>query len=336
MNSIEIEESQNYSSYLKWQEEQEQMQEYLEWEEAQQAADENRAAEYEDDMEIATAIGDFGMGPISKWKKMAWEPAHEALEEEDETEGECEATQQLAQIMVDGIFRYDMYWLPETNEVRVEIDSFRDGSPMYYWYPDSMPITKTLASLLGCDEEDLKIEGLAFFGEGRMGVEAEALPYEVECFLKSTWHDYASEKFGVQFNIKTKADEEAVGACGHAEYDGACSAKTCGRHMTNAAFAQRLDEIWRENRPKRHGLDGTQCDCSMCEKEAEDNCVDPYHESVDENRLPTIGECLNLPKRISDALIRNWVARQPDENKSCAEKEASELGRRRDIIARYL
>ena len=336
MSIIESEESRQYSSYLEWKEQNEQYdneigdydfagEEYVCYHQQEQEADNNRAAEYMDDVAEATtasAVGDFGMGPISKWKRMAWEPAYDTVEEEA-------IAQQLAQITVDGIYRYDLEWLPETNEVRVEIDQFRDGLPLYYWYPDTMPIRESLASLMSCEETELKIEGLRIFGEGREDVGVEALPYELECFLKSTWHDYASEKFGVQFNIKTK---EELGTCGHAEYDAACSAKTCGRRMTESAFRARLEEIWRENHPTRHGLDGTQCDCSMCVRADEMPAdMEPYHESVDEDRLPTVDECLNLPKRISDALIRNWVAAQPDEDKACA--EAAELARMRDSIA---
>ena len=159
---------------------------------------------------------------------------------------------------------------------------------MYYWYPASQSITKTLSHVLGVEEKDFKIEGLGIFGEDTV---VNALPYEVDCFCNSTWHDYASEGFAVQFNINTQTEKE---------------------------------QTWRENHPTRHGLDGTQCDCSMCERANEmPEGVDPYHESVDENRLPTVYECLNLPKRIVDAIIRNWVARQPDEEKAI--KEAVEL-----------
>jgi len=251
-----------------------------------------------------------------------------AIREEEEEEEE--ETQQVAQITVNGIFRYELFWLPDSNELRVEIDQDRKGKPIYYWYPDTMSVITSLANLMGCDEDKIKIEGLAIFGEGRAGVEAEALPYEVETFMKSTWNDYASEKYAVQFNVNLPEKEEeeeektAMGTCGHAESDLACSAQTCGRQMTEAAFNRRLEEVWRNNHPTRHGLDGTQCDCFECERANEMPAgMEPWHESVEEDRLPTVYECLNLPKRISDALIRNWVARQPDEDKACA--EAAEL-----------
>ena len=58
---------------------------------AEEAADIARFEEYERDVENAIAIGDFGLGPISKWKKIPWTPAedydYEEEEEEEEEEG---------------------------------------------------------------------------------------------------------------------------------------------------------------------------------------------------------------------------------------------------------
>jgi hypothetical protein len=261
----------DYQRYLDWkhdqEEEEQEMRQYIEWEEARQQADNESAERYLEEVEREKE---------TTGERIVREVANE-LSVIHEGEEEEEIMQQVAQITVDGVFRYELMWLPETNEVRVEVDNFRDGEAMHYWYPDDQPILKTLSRLLSLEEKNFKIEGLGIFGEGREDV--EALPYEVECFCKSTWHDYASEGFAVQFNINTQKDED-----------------------------------WRNNHPTRHGLDGTQCDCDTCER---------ANESLDMNRLPSVYECLSLPKRVVDALIRNWVARQPDEDK--AVKEAAEL-----------
>jgi hypothetical protein len=261
----------DYQRYLDWkqdqEEEEQEMRQYIEWEEARQQADNESAERYLEEVEREKE---------TTGERIVREVANE-LSVIHEGEEEEEIMQQVAQITVDGVFRYELMWLPETSEVRVEVDNFRDGEAMHYWYPDDQPIVKTLSRLLSLEEKNFKIEGLGIFGEGREDV--EALPYEVECFCKSTWHDYASEGFAVQFNINTQKDED-----------------------------------WRNNHPTRHGLDGTQCDCDTCER---------ANESLDANRLPSVYECLRLPKRAVDALIRNWVARQPDEDK--AVKEAAEL-----------
>jgi len=261
----------DYQRYLDWkhdqEEEEQEMRQYIEWEEARQQVDNESAERYLEEVEREKE---------TTGERIVREVANE-LSVIHEGEEEEEIMQQVAQITVDGVFRYELMWLPETNEVRVEVDNFRDGEAMHYWYPDDQPILKTLSRLLSLEDKNFKIEGLGIFGEGREDV--EALPYEVECFCKSTWHDYASEGFAVQFNVNTQKDED-----------------------------------WRNNHPTRHGLDGTQCDCDMCER---------ANESLDANRLPSVYECLSLPKRVVDALIRNWVARQPDEDK--AVKEAAEL-----------
>jgi hypothetical protein len=279
----------HYQQYLDWKSEQEEqaeeMQEYLDWEEACQKADNEAAERYLEHVDCEKE---------TTGKRIVREVVNElsVIHEEDDEEEE-KITQQLAQITVDGVFRYELRWLPDTEEVCVEIDNFENGDPLYYWVPDIQPITKSLSHLLSLEEKDFKIEGLAIFGKGREGVEASALPYELECLCKSTWHDYASEGFAMQFNINTRKDEEE-------------------------------EENWRNNHPTRHGLDGTQCDCPMCDRVDEMlPGTQPYHESVDENRLPTVYESLNLPKRILDALIRNWVASQPNEEE--AVKQAAEL-----------
>ena len=312
----------DYQRYLDWkheqEEEEEEMRAYIESEEAQEKADNEAAAGYVEEAERERET----MG-----ERIVREVVNElsVIHEADDEVGEV-IEKQMAQITVDGVFRYDLYWLPETSEVRVEIDYFLSGEQIYYYYPDDMPIIKTLSRLMNREEKDLKIEGLGIFGEGREDVGVEALPYEVECFRKSTWHDYASEGYAVQFNINTKGNAGELDTCGHAEDDLACSAQT------KADLVRRLEELHRNSHPTRHGLDGTQCDCDMCTRANEDAVdLEPYHESVEEDRLPTVYECLNMPKRISDALIRNWVARQADEGKACS--QAAELSETVRMIA---
>ena len=312
----------DYQRYLDWkheqEEEEEEMRAYIESEEAQEKADNEAGARYVEEMEREReTTGERIVREVVNELSVIHEADEEAVEVIEK---------QMAQITVDGVFRYDLYWLPETSEVRVEIDYFLSGEQIYYYYPDDMPIIKTLSRLMSREEKDLKIEGLGIFGEGREDMGVEALPYEVECFRKSTWHDYASEGYAVQFNINTRGNAGELDTCGHAEDDLAFSAQT------KAALVRRLEELHRNNHPTRHGLDGTQCDCDMCTRANEDAAnIEPYHESVDEDRLPTVYECLNMPKRISDALIRNWVARQPDEGKACS--QAAELSETVRMIA---
>jgi hypothetical protein len=163
--------------------------------------------------------------------------------EEVETTGErCvreaqeEDVRQLAQVSVGGVYRYELEWLPETHEIRAEVDHFRDGSPVYLWYPDYMGTTEVLSKLLNTPEEQIRITGLTFFTKGDMLV---ALNYEQRQFMNNTWRDYTADGTAMQFNVEI--------ACPNNCYDAACDGTHC------------------EFKPVRpHGVDGTQCDCSDC------------------------------------------------------------------------
>ena len=163
--------------------------------------------------------------------------------EEVETTGErCvreaqeEDVRQLAQVTVGGVYRYELEWLPETHEVRVEVDQFPDGSPLYLWYPDYMGTTEVLSKLMNIPEEKIRITGLAFFTKGDMLV---ALNYEQRQFMNNMWRDYAAEGTAMQFNVEI--------VCPNNCYDASCDGTNC------------------EFKPLRpHGVDGTQCDCSDC------------------------------------------------------------------------
>ena len=106
-------------------------------------------------------------------------------------------------------------------------------------------------------------------------------------------------------------DEYAIGGCGHAEYDGACSARTCGRAMTDSAFRARLAEIADEHDPVNKWHDGA---------EENDN---PWHECVEENRLLTVEEYTTLPPTIAEYFVNRWVSEQDD--KETAYRMATEL-----------
>ena len=166
--------------------------------------------------------------------------------EEVETTGERvvreaqEDVRQLAQISAGGVFRYELEWLPETHEIRVEIDHFRDGEPMYYWYPDNMGTIEVLSKLLNIPEDKIRITGLTFFTEGGLTFFTEGDMLVALTFMDNKWRDYAYEGTAMQFNV------EDMGGCSKC-YDAACDGTQC------------------EFKPVRpHGVDGTQCDCSQC------------------------------------------------------------------------
>lgn len=238
----------------------------------QQEEDERQGAEYQNEVESAYHRGDFGMGPISRWKRIPWVPAEDydydyEAEVKELTTGqrvvqEAQATsreddeedmRQLAQVSVNGVYHCELEWLPRTNEVRVEMDSYRNGDPLYYWYPDSMTTSSTLASLLGIPEAKFRITGLAFFTGNEC---LAALNYETRQFLRSTWRDYAEGGTAMQFNVEIVEDDNTIDLppgkmCKNTCYDGACDGTDC-----------EFKPIEPQVRP--HGIDGTQCDCMDC------------------------------------------------------------------------
>jgi len=151
-------------------------------------------------------------------------------------EAQEEDVRQLAQVTVGGVYRYELEWLPETGEVRVEVDQFPDGSPLYLWYPDFMGTTEVLSKILNIPEEKIRITGLAFFTKGDM---LTALNYELRQFMNNAWRDYTADGTAMQFNVEI--------VCPNNCYDASCDGTNC------------------EFKPLRpHGVDGTQCDCSDC------------------------------------------------------------------------
>ena len=234
----------NYQSYLDWKDEQEQLErEYEGYDMAEeyeydlireQQVDDMRAALYQEETTgervVRTALSDIAEG-----------------DEEDVD------VRQLAQVTVNGIYLYEFHWLPETHEVRVEIDHHRDGSPIYYWYRDTKGVLSTLASLMNVPEEKIQITNLAFFTPER--VIDDLFDIERRQFMQATWLDYAVEDMAMQFNVEI-AEEETLVGCKDC-YDAACNGTTC--------------EFKPVTRP--HGIDGTQCDCYACEMKVEERWI---------------------------------------------------------------
>lgn len=232
----------DYQRYLDWKHEQEEEDRYYEGQDLaaeyeydlwrEQEVEERRASQYVADQEQETT----GQRVIRE--------ALSLIPEEDDEEEEM---RQLAQITVNGIYVYELYWLPETNRVRAEVDSFRDGSPVYFWYPDTMGTMEVLSQLLGMPKERLSITGLAFFTPER--VIDNLFDIERQQFVNGTWLDYAEDGMAMQFNVNISEEETPV-ECKDC-YDAACNG-------TNCEFKPQL-------RP--HGIDGTQCDCIECEEQ---------------------------------------------------------------------
>jgi len=295
----------DYQRYLDWKSRQEELAKELEaYDHELDLLRENEEAERlaedrENEAENAYLLGDFGMGPISKWKRMPYVPAEDydydydyeaevkelttgqrvvqeaqAVSREDGWGGEDEEdVRQLAQVTVNGVYRYEVEWLPKTNEVRVEVDQYRNGDSMYYWYPDSKTTSSTLASLLGIPESDsaFRITGLTFFTGNEC---LAAMNYETRQFMRSEWKDYAEENMAMQFNVEVIEDEDdntielpPGKMCENQCYDGACDGTNC------------------EFKPRPHGIDGTQCDCTECDPLFPDPPEGPP-ESYPEQRAP--------------------------------------------------
>ena len=199
----------NYQSYLDWKDEQ---------------------AELDKEYDLADEYERVLQGEKEEVETTGERCVREAQEEEEDV-------RQLAQVWVGGVYRYELEWLPETHEIRVEFDKFRDGSPLYLWYPDNMGTMKVLSKLLNVTDEKIRITELKFFTEER--VIDDLFDYERWQFLNNTWRDYAEDGTAMQFNVEI--------ICPNKCYDGACDG-------TNCEF----------NTPRPHGIDGTQCDCSDC------------------------------------------------------------------------
>jgi len=233
----------DYQRYLDWKHEQEEEDRYCEGQDL--------AAEYEYDLLREQELEERRASQyVAEEETTGERVVREALSDiAEEDEIEQEDVRQLAQVTVNGIYRYELEWLPETHEIRVEIEDSRDGSPLYFWYPDTMGTTEVVSRLLCIPEEKICITALAFFTPE--GVIDDLFDIERQQFSKSTWRDYAEEGLAMQFNVEI-AEEETLTGCKDC-YDAACDGTNC------------------EFKPvvKPHGIDGTQCDCFECEQQNE-------------------------------------------------------------------
>ena len=174
----------------------------------------------------------------------------------EETKEKEEDVRQLAQISVGGVYRYALDWLPETREIRAEVAQFPDGSPMYLWYPDNMGTMEVLSKLLNVPEDRISITGLKLFTEERVpdtfdtnrwSFPHNTLRESFECeqwlFLNgNSWRSWAEDGTAMLINVEI--------ACPNDCYDAACDGTNC--------------EFKPVPRLRKHGIDGTQCDCSDC------------------------------------------------------------------------
>jgi hypothetical protein len=104
------------------------------------------------------------------------------------------------------------------------------------WYSDNSTIGSTLARVIGCEEDKIRIWGLKVFNDE--GV-TDALSYETRGLNQNTWHDYASEGYALQFHVQTR--------CHHNEGDVECCPQTCGKGMTESAFCAQLAKVVAQN-----------------------------------------------------------------------------------------
>ena len=174
----------------------------------------------------------------------------------EETKEKEEDVRQLAQISVGGVYRYALDWLPETREIRAEVAQFPDGSPMYLWYPDNMGTMEVLSKLLNIPEDRIRITGLKLFTEERVpdtfdtnrwsfphNILRESFECEQWLFLNgNSWRSWAEDGTAMLINVEI--------ACPNDCYDAACDGTNC--------------EFKPVPRLGKHGIDGTQCDCSDC------------------------------------------------------------------------
>jgi hypothetical protein len=225
----------DYQRYLDWKHEQEEEDRYYEGQDL--------AGEYEYDLQREQQLEERRASQYDE-ETTGERVVREAQEEEEDV-------RQLAQVTVNGIYMYELHWLPATHEIRVEIDSFHDEPPMYFWYPDTMGTMEMLSLLLDTPKDRLSITGLAHFGKFPNPWYYDQLrEYNIRAFMRATWRGFAEMDMALQFNVNI-AEEETPVVCPNDCYDAACDGTNC------------------EFKPiaKPHGIDGTQCDCFECEQQ---------------------------------------------------------------------
>ena len=114
---------------------------------------------------------------------------------------DTEGMEQLAQITIDGVYRYELHWKPATNEVAIETVN----SSVITWHPDTFTVGKTLNTLLGFDLDEMRITGLGFFGVNVDDYHV-ASPEEDRDICEMQWNRIGADGYAVQFNVDIDYD----------------------------------------------------------------------------------------------------------------------------------
>ena len=207
---------------------------------------------------------------------------------------------QLAQIRLNGGFVYDVCWLPQEWLVRIETGLDRKGEPNYLWYSDNSTIGSTLARVIGCEEDKIRIWGLKVFNDE--GV-TDALSYETRGLNQNTWHEYASEGYALQFHVQTR--------CHHNEGDVECCPQTCGKGMTESAFCAQLAKVVAQN----EALESLKQYSSDAEIEPEEAAAS--HDEDEEEEEPDKAAILEAAR----AMWQRWAQKEDAPEEVEAEKE---------------
>lgn len=118
---------------------------------------------------------------------------HCKVEEEEEEEDRLE---QLAQVTFNGNYCYEVFYNRDTEEVQVEINTDRNGEPLYYYYPATMTIARTIEKVVGQDQSDLSFNDLRINCKEVSDTDAE-----VNEFYRNTWSFHIGMGRILQFNV---------------------------------------------------------------------------------------------------------------------------------------
>jgi len=121
--------------------------------------------------------------------------------------------QQVAQISLNGVYKYEITWDPETHDIIIE----PQGSRVRFWHPDTFTVKESISRLLG--DNEFWIRGLVLRGGG--GLDANTTLEEEQEVCTHTWSDYIRQGYVIQFNIVDKQydDENAPPRAVGSEHD---------------------------------------------------------------------------------------------------------------------
>ena len=148
---------------------------------------------------------------------------------------EDETREKLARVLVDGEYRWELFWLPESGRIKVE-DS--EGRPYSTNFTDETNTAEVLSHLLGVTYNDVIIKQLKLYYRNTT---REAMADEMSSFPNKFWIEYAREGCSLSLDVSSRL------RCPNQCYDAACNGTNC------------------EFKPRPHGIDGTQCDCIECD-----------------------------------------------------------------------